>query len=332
MISSLLAAGARTVPGADIRVATWAWVATIAAIAMLITGDLLLLRRGSQEVTLRSAAISTSVWVAIGVAFGGILWVTLSGAAAGQYFTGYVIEESLSVDNVFVWAVIFTFFAVPAAFHRRVLFWGIFGALVFRAAFIFAGVALLERFSWIEFVFGAFLVITAVRIATHDETEIDPEHNAVFRAFRRIVPVTNGYRGDRMFVRDAGKLLATPLFLVLVFVELTDVLFAVDSVPAVLAVSRSQFIVFTSNAFAILGLRAIYFLLIGAKDALVHLNYGLAVILAFVGVKLFIARWVHINTYLSLGLIAAILAVTVVASLRTNKATRERLTPNTEKL
>lgn len=331
MLVSLLAAAERSVPGAGIHVPLWAWVATISAIALLVSGDLLLLRRGSQVVSLRSAAISTSTWVAIGLAFGAIVWIALGGAAAGQYFTGYVIEESLSVDNVFVWAVIFTFFAVPAAFHRRVLFWGIFGALVFRAAFIFAGVALLERFSWIEFVFGAFLVLTAVRIATHDETEIDPEHNVIFRTFRRIVPVTKDYRGDRMFVRDAGKLLATPLFLVLVFVELTDILFAVDSVPAVLAVSRSQFIVFTSNAFAILGLRAIYFLLIGAKDALVHLNYGLAVILAFVGVKLFTARWVHINTYLSLAVIAVVLAITVIASLRTNRANHDRLTPHTEK-
>ena len=333
MFTSLLAAGGeKTVPGADIHVPGWAWAATIAAIVVMIGVDLLLLRRKPREITLRSAAISTSVWVAIGLAFGVIVWIGLGSSAAGQYFTGYVIEESLSVDNVFVWAVIFTFFAVPAAYHRRVLFWGIFGALVFRAIFIFAGVALLERFAWIEFVFGAFLVITAVRIITHDESEIDPEHNIVFRAFRRIIPVTETYRGEAMFVKEAGKRYATPLFLVLVFVELTDVLFAVDSVPAVLAVSRSQFIVFTSNAFAILGLRAIYFLLVGAKDALVHLNYGLGVILAFVGVKLFIARWVHINTYLSLGIIVAVLAITVMASLNTNKKNRDRLTPHVEDL
>jgi tellurite resistance protein TerC len=318
--SPLLAAssGSDHIPGGDLHVPAWAWIATIGAIIVMVAADLLILRRQEREVTLRSASLGTAVWVAIGLAFAVIIWVTLGGAATGQYLTGYVIEESLSVDNVFVWAVIFGFFAVPSAYHRRVLFWGIFGALVFRAVFIFAGVALLDRFSWIEIVFGAFLVITAWRIAFHDETEIDPEHNPVFRLARRIVPVTDGYRGQHMFVRENGKRFATPLFLVLIFVELTDVVFAVDSVPAVLAVSRSQFIVFTSNAFAILGLRAIYFLLAGAKDALVHLNVGLGVILAFVGMKMLVSRWLHINTYLSLAVILAILAITVVASLRTN--------------
>lgn len=303
------------IPGADLHVPVWAWLATIGAIVVMVAVDLLILRRQEREITLRSAAVGTAVWVAIGLAFGAIVWATLGGSATGQYLTGYVIEESLSVDNVFVWAVIFGFFAVPNAYHRRVLFWGIFGALVFRAIFIFAGVALLNRFSWIEIIFGAFLVITAWRIAFHDETEIDPEHNPVFRLARRLVPVTNGYRGQHMFVREQGKRFATPLFLVLIFVELTDVVFAVDSVPAVLAVSRSQFIVFTSNAFAILGLRAIYFLLAGAKDVLVHLNVGLGVILAFVGVKMLGSHWFHINTFLSLAVIVAVLATTVVASL-----------------
>jgi tellurite resistance protein TerC len=277
---------------------------------------------------MRSAAIGTAVWVAIGLAFAFVILATLGGSATGQYLTGYVIEESLSVDNVFVWAVIFTFFAVPTAYHRRALFWGIFGALVFRAIFIFAGVALLTRFSWIELVFGAFLVLTAYRIAFHDETEIDPERNPIFRVARRLVPVTDGYRGQHMFVREGGKRYATPLFLVLIFVELTDVVFAVDSVPAVLAVSRSQFIVFTSNAFAILGLRAIYFLLAGAKDALVHLNVGLGVILAFVGVKMIVSRWLHVNTFLSLAVIVAILTITVIASLRTNARARKVQEPS----
>ena len=304
------------IPGADLHVPLWAWVATIGAITVMVAIDLLILRRQEREITLRSAAIGTAVWVSIGLVFGAVIWATLGGSATGQYLTGYVIEESLSVDNVFVWAVIFGFFAVPGAYHRRVLFWGIFGALVFRAIFIFAGVALLSRFSWIELIFGAFLVITAVRIAFHDESEIDPEHNPIFRLARRVVPVTDGYRGQHMFVREAGRTFATPLFLVLIFVELTDVVFAVDSVPAVLAVSRSQFIVFTSNAFAILGLRAIYFLLAGAKDVLVHLNVGLGVILAFVGVKMLGSHWFHLNTFLSLGVIVAVLAVTVVVSLR----------------
>jgi tellurite resistance protein TerC len=313
-------ASSERIPGGDIHVPLWAWFATIAAIAVMVTADLLILRRQEREITLRSAAVGTAVWVAIGLVFSVIIWATLGGSATGQYLTGYVIEESLSVDNVFVWAVIFAFFAVPGAYHRRVLFWGIFGALVFRAIFIFAGVALLSRFSWIEIIFGAFLVLTAWRIAFHDETEIDPEHNPIFRLARRVVPVTDGYRGQHMFVREQGHRLATPLFLVLVFVELTDVVFAVDSVPAVLAVSRSQFIVFTSNAFAILGLRAIYFLLAGAKDALVHLNLGLGVILAFVGIKMLGSHWFHINTFISLAVIVAVLATTVVASLHSTSA------------
>jgi tellurite resistance protein TerC len=320
--------GADRIPGGDIHVHPWAWAATIAAIAVMVAVDLLVLRRQERELTMRSAAIGTAVWVAIGLAFAFVILATLGGSATGQYLTGYVIEESLSVDNVFVWAVIFTFFAVPTAYHRQALFWGIFGALVFRAIFIFAGVALLTRFSWIELVFGAFLVLTAYRIAFHDETEIDPERNPIFRVARRLVPVTDGYRGQHMFVREGGKRYATPLFLVLIFVELTDVVFAVDSVPAVLAVSRSQFIVFTSNAFAILGLRAIYFLLAGAKDALVHLNVGLGVILAFVGVKMIVSRWLHVNTFLSLAVIVAILTITVIASLRTNARARKVQEPS----
>ena len=319
MLSTVLAAGSSSrIPGADIHVAPWAWFATVGAIAVLVLSDLLLLRRSEREITLRAAAIGTAFWIAVGLSFALVVAVGLGAPAAGQYLTGYLIEESLSVDNVFVWAVIFAYFAVPPEYHRRVLFWGIFGALVFRAVFIFAGVALLERFAWIEIVFGAFLVLTAYRIARHDESEIDPEHNPVFKAIRRVVPVTDGWRGQKMFAREGARLYATPLFLVLVFVELTDVVFAVDSVPAVLGVSRSQFIVFTSNAFAILGLRAIYFLLVGAKDALVHLNTGLGVILGFVGIKMILSRWFHLNTYISLAVIAAVLAVTVALSLRTN--------------
>jgi tellurite resistance protein TerC len=322
----ILALSDEHIPGSDIHVPMWAWFATIGAIGVMVIADLLFLRRSEREVTLRAAIIGTLFWVAVGVSFGAIVWATLGGSAAGQYLTGYVIEESLSVDNVFVWAVIFAYFSVPAAYHRRVLFWGIFGALVARGVFIFAGVTLLERFSWIEYLFGAFLVYTAVKIALHDETEIEPEHNPVFRLVRRVLPVTDGWRGQRMFTRENRRLFATPLFLVLVFVEITDVIFAVDSVPAVLAVSRSRFIVFTSNAFAILGLRAVYFLLIGAKDLLVHLNVGLGAILAFVGVKMLASHWVHLDTFLSLGLIAAALAVTVLASLHTNRR-HARLSP-----
>lgn len=314
-LASLLAAD--EVPGADLHVPGWAWPAVVGVLAVLIAADLLAFRRSEGEITLRAASIGTAVWVTIGLAFAGVLAATLGGAAAGQYLTGYVIEESLSVDNVFVWAVIFGYFAVPREHQRRVLFWGIFGALALRAGFIFAGVALLERFSWVEYVFGAFLVFTAVKLVTQDEGDVDPAHNPLFRLFRRLLPVTDGYRGDRFFARELGKRMVTPLFLVLILVEMTDVLFAVDSVPAVLAVSRSQFVVFTSNAFAIMGLRSIYFLLVGASDKLVHLNLGLGAILAFVGAKMLLAHQISIPTPASLGVIAVVLAITVVLSLRT---------------
>ena len=226
---------------------------------------------------------------------------------------------SRSIDNVFVWAVIFSYFGVPNRYQFRVLFWGIFGALVLRAIFIFAGVALLERFEWILYVFGAFLLITAVRIVRHSGSEVHPERNPVLRIVRRIVPSTNDYDGQKLFTRRSGRLLATPLFAVLVLVETTDVVFAVDSIPAILAVSRSTFIVFASNVFAILGLRALYFLLAGMKDRFRYLNIGLGAILAFVGVKMMVVEFVHLPTWASLGVIMSALAVTIIASLRAER-------------
>ena len=242
------------------------------------------------------------------------------GAAGGEYLSGYLIEKSLSVDNVFVWAVIFSYFAVPAAYQFRVLFWGVFGALVLRAIFVFAGVALLDAFGWLLYIFGAFLIFTAWRLITHDDDELHPEENPVFRLVRRVVPSITEYDGQRLFVRRGNKLLATPLFAVLVLVETTDVLFAVDSIPAILAVSREPYLVLTSNAFAILGLRSLYFLLAGMADRFRFLNYGLAAILAFVGVKMLIAEIFHIPTWASLVIIALILAVTIIVSLRSDRA------------
>jgi tellurite resistance protein TerC len=218
-----------------------------------------------------------------------------------------------------VWAVIFGYFAVPRAYQHRVLFWGIFGALVLRAVFIFAGVALLNSFSWVLYVFGALLLVTAVRVFRHANEEIHPERNPVLKVVRRFVPVSAHYDGQRLFTRDGVRRLATPLFVVLVLIEATDVVFAVDSVPAILAVSRDQFVVFSSNALAILGLRALYFLLAGVQDRLVHLNKGLGVILFYVGVKMLISEWYHIPTLVSLGVIALVLTVTVVASLMTTR-------------
>jgi tellurite resistance protein TerC len=304
---------------AEINVPLWGWAALVGGISILLIADLLIVHRRPHAVSFREAAIESSVWIAIGVAFTGVLALWFGGDAAGEYITGYLIEKSLSIDNVFVWAVLFSYFAVPKEYQFRVLFWGIFGALVMRAIFIFAGVALIERFEWVLYIFGAFLIVTAVRIARHDETEVHPDRNPVLKLMQRILPSTSEYDGQKMFTRRSGKRLATPLFIVLVLVETTDVVFAVDSVPAILAVSREPFIVFASNAFAIMGLRALYFLLAGMAGRFRYLNIGLGFILAFVGVKMLVVEWYHPPQWLSLGVIAVALTVAIMASLRADR-------------
>jgi tellurite resistance protein TerC len=319
---TLAVARERSEDFASFTVPLWVWAVLVAAIVILLLADLLLVHRKPHAVGFRAAAIESAVWIAIGLSFTAVLAWWQGGGAAGEYLSGYLIEKSLSVDNVFVWAVIFSYFSVPAAYQFRVLFWGIFGALVLRAVFIFAGVALIETFDWVLYVFGAFLVITAVRIARHSETEIHPEHNPVLKLVRRVVPSTSEYDGQKLFTRRTGVVLATPLFAVLILIETTDVVFAVDSIPAILAVSREPFIVFASNAFAILGLRALYFCLAGMADRFRYLNQGLGVILAFVGVKMLLADVVHLPIWASLVVIALVLVVTVAASLLADR--RER--------
>ena len=243
----------------------------------------------------------------------------VGGTAGTEYISGYLIEKSLSIDNVFVWALIFTYFKVPGKYQHRVLFWGIFGALVLRAVFIFAGVALIEKFDWILYVFGAFLLFTAVKMIVKSDEEVDPSQSVFLRILRKVVPVTDELDGQKLFTRVNAKRVATPLFAVLMLVEATDVIFAVDSVPAVLAVSREQFIVFSSNAFAILGLRALYFLLADMHARFSYLQEGLAIILAFVGVKMIIAQKpieYHIPTATSLLVIALVLGVSILMSLQ----------------
>ncbi len=304
---------------ASFEVPGWVWVAFGAFVSLLLLIDVLLVHRRPHVISLREAAIESSVWVAIGLGFTFVILTWQGGQAAGEYLAGYLIEKSLSVDNVFVWAVILSYFAVPPQFQFRVLFWGIFGALILRAVFIFAGVALIERFDWILYVFGAFLIFTAFRIARHKDVEVHPEENPVLRLVRKVIPSTTEYDGQKLLTRRAGRLLATPLFAVLILIESTDVVFAVDSIPAILAVSREPFIVFSSNAFAILGLRALYFLLAGMAGRFRYLNLGLGVILGFVGVKMIIAEWYHLPIWLSLTFIALVLTVTIVASLRAEK-------------
>ena len=321
MTAPWLLAAAETGGGTFVsfEVAPWIWAVFVAGVAVLLFADLLIVHRKPHAISLREAGIESAVWISIGLAFTVVMLVWQGGGAAGEYLAGYLIEKSLSVDNVFVWAVILSYFSVPAEYQFRVLFWGVFGALVLRAVFIFAGVALIENFDWILYVFGAFLIFTAFRIARHQEAEIHPEDNPVLKIFRRVVPSTTEYDGQKLFTRKAGRLLATPLFAVLVLIESTDVVFAVDSIPAILAVSREPFIVFSSNAFAILGLRALYFLLAGMAGRFRYLNLGLGFILGFVGVKMIIAEWYHLPIWLSLTVIALILTVTIVASLRAEK-------------
>jgi tellurite resistance protein TerC len=233
-----------------------------------------------------------------------------------EFFTGYVIEKSLSVDNVFVFALLFSYFAVPALYQHKVLFWGVFGALVMRAIMIALGAKLITEFAWIIYVFGAFLVLTGVKMIVKREEEIHPERNPVVRFFKRYIPTTSDFRGDKFFVRENGVLMATPLFVVLILVEISDLIFAVDSIPAIFAVTKDPFIVYTSNVFAILGLRSLYFALAGVLDKFHYLKVGLGVVLSFVGVKMLLAHstW-KIDTHISLGVIIVVLAASVVASL-----------------
>ena len=304
---------------ASFDVPLWIWAALVASIAAMLIVDLLLVHRTAHVISAKEAMIESAVWISIGLAFGLIIFAWQGGHAAGEYYAGFLIEKSLSVDNVFVWAVIFSFFAIPREFQFRVLFWGIFGALVLRAIFIFAGVSLIERFEGILYIFGVFLLYTAFRIATHDETEqVDYDRNIVMRMVRRVVPSTSEFDGQRLFTVANAKRVATPLFTVLVLIEATDVVFAVDSVPAILAVSRETFIVFASNAFAILGLRSLYFLLGGMQGRFRYLNIGLGVILAFVGVKMLLLGEpfeIHLPTFVSLAVIAAVLAVAILLSM-----------------
>jgi tellurite resistance protein TerC len=304
---------------ASFDVALWQWAAFLVFIMVALLIDLLIVHRRPHAISFKEAAIESAVWIALGLGFTFVMWSWHGSLAAGEYLQGYLLEKSLSVDNVFVWAVIFTYFAVPAKYQFRVLFWGIFGALVLRAIFIFAGVALIERFEWILYVFGLFLLYTAWKIARHDEAEVHPENNLALRLVRRVIPSTDEYDGQKLFTRQNGKLLATPLLAVLILIESTDVVFAVDSVPAILAVAREQFIVFSSNALAILGLRALYFLLAGMAGRFRYLNIGLGVILAFVGVKMLGAELFHLPSWASLTFIIVVLAVSIIASLMVDR-------------
>ncbi len=294
--------------------AVWVWVLFAAAVLAVLLLDLLAFHRGAREVRVREAGAWTLVWFGLAVAFAGILWVWRGGGDATEYLTGYVVERSLSIDNVFVLAVIFAYFGVPTAFRHRALLWGVVGALVLRAGFIAVGAAALERFSWTVYVLGGLLVVTGVRLAVRD-VEAHPHRNVVLRAMRRVVPMTDEFHGQRFLVRRNRRLMATPMLAVLVVVASTDVAFAVDSVPAIFAVTNDPFLVFAANAFSVLGMLALYFLLAGMLDRFRYLRPGLAAILVFVGVKMGIGHVYAIPTGVSLAVILTILTVAVAASL-----------------
>ncbi|GII80928.1 tellurium resistance protein TerC [Sphaerisporangium rufum] len=292
----------------------WAWAAVLAVIVIMLVVDLLA-HRGAHVVRVREALVWSMVWVTLGLGFGAVVWGVWGPEAGGEYLAGYLIEKSLAVDNVFVFALLFAYFSVPRELEHRVLFYGVFGALVFRAIFIAAGSVVLDRFHWVLYLFGAFLLYTGVKMARHAAIEVHPDRNPVLRTMRRIVPTTDRYHGSKFWIRQDGRRVATPLLAVLVAVETTDIVFAVDSIPAIFAVTDQPFLVFTSNAFAILGLRAMYFLLAGAMHRFHYLRYGLAAILVLVGVKMLLADIYHVPIWLSLAVIGGCLVVSVGASL-----------------
>ncbi len=300
----------------------WHWAVLAISIVSLLAADLLL-HRDDKEPTAAKAFRETLMWVSFGLIFAGFIFSQFGGKAFSEFLSGYVIEESLSVDNVFVWALAFGAFAIPLRYQHRVLFWGIFGALIFRAVFIFAGAALIKKFWVLLLLFGAFLIYTGTKIivsGVDDDDETDETKTRGLALLKRFLPVTDQYDGKKFITRIDGRKAATPLLACLVVVEVSDIIFAVDSVPAILAVSREQFIVFSSNAFAILGLRALYFVLADAKERFKYLPLALGIVLVFVGVKMVIGRWFHIDTWLSLAVIVSILATGVFVSLKKTSA------------
>ena len=297
------------------HVSIWLWVGFHALVFLLLALDLGVFHRKAHAVSLKEASIWSAVWVSLALLFNLGIYLWAGREPALEFLTGYLIEKSLSIDNIFVFVLIFSYFGVPAAYQHRVLFWGVLGALAMRAALILAGAALMHRFHWIIYIFGGFLVYTGIRMAFSKHAAMDPAKNPAVRLLRRLMPVSEGYEGPRFLTRQNGKRLATPLLMVLVLVEFSDLVFAVDSIPAIYAVTTNSFLVYTSNVFAILGLRSLYFLLAGVVGKFRFLKLGLAVVLSFVGAKMLLAGVVKIPITLSLGVILVVLLGSVVISL-----------------
>jgi tellurite resistance protein TerC len=300
----------------------WGWVGFNVVVLAILALDLGVLHRKSEKVSLKEAAIWSGVWVALSLSFAFAVYRTLGKQSGLEFLTGYLIEYALSVDNIFVFVLIFSYFNVPEKYQHRVLFWGIIGALVLRGVMIVAGSALVTRFSWTLYIFGAFLVFTGLRMALQKgDAAYDPQRDPVLRLSRKIIPVTDDYRGKKFFVREpdaSGRVrtAATPLFIVLMIVDTTDIIFATDSIPAIFAVTRDPFIVYTSNICAVLGLRALYFLLANVVDKFVYLKLGLSVVLIFIGAKMLLEQLLHIPILASLGVVGVVLGSSILASLK----------------
>lgn len=295
------------------------WVGFNVFVLIMLALDLGLFNRTAHKISLKEALTWSFIWFSLAMCFNAIIYFWQGHEKALEFFTGYVIEKSLSVDNIFVFVLLFSYFRTPAIYQHKILFWGIIGALLMRAIFIFAGISMLEKFHWTIYVFGAILIITGYRMLTQKEKMMEPEKNSIIKFFKKIVPVTHELHGPKFFVRINKKRYATPLFLVLVIVEFTDLIFAVDSIPAILAITQDRFIVYTSNVFAILGLRSLYFALAGIIDKFHYLATGLAIILIFAGLKMLVSDYYKLPTYIALLIIIGVLTLSIVASLRHNK-------------
>jgi tellurite resistance protein TerC len=293
----------------------WLWIGFNALILLMLLIDLGVFHRDNHVISIREALGWTAIWIALALVFNAGLWYYMGTETALKFLTGYLIEKSLSMDNVFVFLLIFTYFQVPDEYQHKVLFWGILGALIFRAIFIFAGVALISKFHWIIYVFGAFLIYTGIKMMWEKDKEIHPKKNPVLRLFGRFIPISKHYHGDRFFVRRRNYIVATPLFVVLIVIETSDIIFAVDSIPAIMAITLDPFIIYSANAFAILGLRALYFALAGVMRLFHYLHYGLSIILIFVGFKMILEDVITIPIVIVLAVIILLIGGSIAASL-----------------
>lgn len=295
------------------------WLIFGAVVFTALFLDLFVFHRNPHKISLKEALLLSAFWIALGLAFGVFVYFDRGYDRAVEYFTGYLLEKALSLDNIFVFILIFSYFKVPEEYRHKVLFWGVLGAIVFRAIFIFAGLELIKHFHWVVYIFGVILIVSAIKLLTTEEKEFHPEQTLVYRIAKRLIPLRPHNGDGRFFIKEGGRLYATPMFLALVFVESSDIMFAIDSVPAILAISKDPFVVYTSNIFAILGLRSLYFAAAGVLPLFHYLHYGLSFILGFIGVKMLLSEFYKIPVEVSLLLIGSAIFLSVVASLVVKK-------------